>query len=76
LANDKNKKTAVLFIALMVMATVNLSSCHTTQGGYEDSDRCMYLQRCDMSKCMSACQITGNDGGECAGDLNDHCCCT
>ncbi|KAF2912184.1 hypothetical protein DAI22_11g237100 [Oryza sativa Japonica Group] len=78
MAQILNKKAAAVFLftSLMVMATVNFSSGHTTQGGYGEMDSCMVLVNCDMNKCMSDCQIKGFNGGLCDGESNDHCCCT
>lgn len=45
-------------------------------GGYGEMDSCMVLERCDMNKCMSACQVNKYNGGQCDGEWNDHCCCT
>uniref|UniRef100_J3NAC5 Knottin scorpion toxin-like domain-containing protein n=1 Tax=Oryza brachyantha TaxID=4533 RepID=J3NAC5_ORYBR len=69
-----NNNTLVFLAALMVMAIV-FSSSPTAQGAYGIKDTCTYMQKCNPQKCTSYCQVYGNEGGNCARDSSDQCCC-
>uniref|UniRef100_A0A0D9XVI6 Knottin scorpion toxin-like domain-containing protein n=1 Tax=Leersia perrieri TaxID=77586 RepID=A0A0D9XVI6_9ORYZ len=71
-SKDNNK--AVMFLAVLMMMAIVFSSSHTAQGAYGTTDIYSYMERCNLEKCMSFCQINYTDGGTCLNG-SDRCCC-